>query len=286
MFRGSPRLSIRGHLGFVEEWYCLPVDPRDQGSTAVEIVHHRPGQAPIARQDAVATEEPLALRVDGAEWTVVMRTPGHDLELAVGLLWAEGVITDPADIASVLRCEDAPEDQAIDVRRSAAAQARPPPARTLLSSTSCGVCGKRAIEDLSIRTPPFPAGRSPDPLLLAGLPERLRQGQSIFDQTGGLHAAGVFRGSGELLVLREDVGRHNAVDKCVGHLVLNEGARADTILVVSGRVSFEIVQKAWVAGIQTVVAVSAPSSLAVSLARASGIALFGFARGDAINAYR
>ncbi len=261
------------------------MDPRDLGSTAVEIVHHRPGQAPIARRDAVATEEPIALRVDGAEWTVVMRTPGHDLELAVGLLWAEGVIADAADIASVLRCEDAPEDEVIDVRRTPSAQARPPPPRSLLSSTSCGVCGKRAIEDLSIRTPPFRAQRPHDPRLLAGLPERLRQGQALFDQTGGLHAAGVFQGSGELLVLREDVGRHNAVDKCVGHLVLNERARTHTILVVSGRVSIEIVQKAWVAGIQTVVAVSAPSSLAVSLARASGLALFGFARGGAINAY-
>lgn len=147
------------------------------------------------------------------------------------------------------------------------------------------MCGKRAIEDLSIRTPPFPAGRSYEPSFLAGLPERLRQGQALFDQTGGLHAAAIFDPSGALLVLREDVGRHNAVDKCVGHLVLSERSREETILVVSGRVSFEIVQKALVAGIQTVVAVSAPSSLAVSLARASGIALFGFARGGGINAY-
>lgn len=262
------------------------MNPRDLGCTAVDIVHHRPGEAPAPRQDAVAAEEPIALRVDGAEWAVVMRTPGHDLELAVGLLWAEGVITDPADIASVLRCEDTPEDQVVDVRRTEAARARPPPARTLMSSSSCGVCGKRAIEDLTIRTPPLPPQRPHDPLLLAGLPERLRQGQSLFDQTGGLHAAGIFGPSGALLVLREDVGRHNAVDKCVGHLVLSERARTDTILVVSGRVSFEIVQKALVAGIPTVVAVSAPSSLAVSLARASGIALYGFARGGAVNAYR
>ncbi|MFO0728634.1 MAG: formate dehydrogenase accessory sulfurtransferase FdhD [Myxococcota bacterium] len=259
-------------------------EPATRGAVQSAEVLRYAGGVPSAAQDELATEEPIEIRVDGEPWTVVMRTPGEDLELAVGLLRSEQMIEGPGELASVLRCGDGP-DEMIDVLRTDSARSRRTPRRSLLASTSCGVCGKRAIEDLGRQLPAHDARIDLDPSALAALPERLRAAQAVFARTGGLHAAGIFSVGGEPLVIREDVGRHNAVDKCVGHLLLRDTPPEARILVVSGRVSFEIVQKAWAYGLRAIVAVSAPSSLAVELSRSARIALYGFARGSSINEY-
>ena len=253
------------------------------GIRRTDVLRTQGGRS-VPAEDELAVEEPIEIRVDGEPWTVVMRTPGDDLELAVGLLRAEQMIAGVDELASVVRCGDGP-DEMVDVLRTEAAKGRRKPRRSLLSTTSCGVCGKRAIEDLHKSLSPYPERRSPPVELCLELPRRLAEGQALFTRTGGLHAAAIFGFDGALKVLREDVGRHNAVDKCVGHLLLQGAAPSGLVLVVSGRSSFEIVEKAWSAGISAIVAVSAPSSLAVELARAARIALYGFARGDAINQY-
>jgi FdhD protein len=248
------------------------------------------------REDGVAGEEPLEIRVDGAPLAVVMRTPGDDIELAAGFLASEGIITSADDVDTIRHCQtgqDRGYENVVDARLSQvrrgsveAMLAKRKAERATVTSASCGVCGKVTIESLHSSAPPFAKKPEPDLSLIASLPSRLRAEQDIFRKTGGLHAAAIFDGDGLLEVVREDVGRHNAVDKCVGFLLLQESLPISrATLMVSGRTSFEIVQKALVARIQTVAAVSAPSSLSVELARASNMALFGFVRDGNLNAY-
>jgi len=252
------------------------------------------GAAARSRPDTLAVEEPLELRVHGRALTVTMRTPGDDMDLAAGFLVSEGVLHTTEDLLAMRYCAGAvvggtntynvleldlhprvPDVHASLVRRFA-------------TTSACGVCGKASLDDVRTTTS-YDVSGDPvlvSPALLAGLPERLRDAQRVFDKTGGLHAAGLFTAQGELLVMREDVGRHNAVDKVVGW-ALREGRLplVGTVLLVSGRASFELVQKAWMAGIPFLAAVSAPSSLAAELAQEAGMTLVGFLRGDTFNAY-
>ena len=247
--------------------------------------------------DAVVTEEPLQLMLDGKPLSVVMRTPGHDLELCLGLMFAEGVLRSLDELKLIrisaesgeaegrIRVEsDLLESNQVDVHL--AGEARRKPERSMLSSSACGVCGTVLIEDLRRDLAVLPDGPKVDPSTLPGLVEILRQGQGVFDRTGGLHAAGLFDAQGKLLYLREDVGRHNAVDKVVGRALLDGALPAmGAVLVVSGRAGYEIVQKSISAGIPVLAAVSAPSSLAVALAREFNQTLVGFLRGDRFNVY-
>jgi FdhD protein len=245
------------------------------------------------RTDNLATEEPLEIRVQGtgqeqAQVAVTMRTPGGDFELAVGFLFTEGLIA-PGDVRRVAYCDNLPgEDQRYNVvsvtigRPFDADQLR----RNFFANSSCGVCGKAALEDIEVRCEPVGPGPEVDVALLVTLPERLRGAQKVFERTGGLHAAGLFTAEGEPQVVREDVGRHNAVDKVIGERYLEGDVPvSDRILQVSGRASFEIVQKAAVAGIPIVSAVSAPSSLAVEAAERFGMTLVGFVRDGRANVY-
>jgi len=252
------------------------------------------GPARTTRPDTLAAEEPLEIRLTGTPLAVTMRTPGNDFDLVHGFLATEGVIRSADDITALRYCNSV-DDQGrntynvVDVDL-AAGVAAPDTAldRNFYTSSSCGVCGKASIDAIRTRSPYDVAGdalRMPLEVLLA-LPDRLRAAQEVFAKTGGLHAAGLFTSDGELVALREDVGRHNAVDKVVG-----DGVRAGRlplaghVLMVSGRASFELTQKAAMAGIPVLAAVSAPSSLAVELAREVGITLVGFLRGDGCNVY-
>ena len=245
-----------------------------------------PGPAPRdPRADLLAVEEPLEIRVAGQPLSVTMRTPGDDLDLTAGFLAAEGIIDSPADLTKIIMC-------AGNVAEVTLAPGITLPLERLhrhfLTSSACGVCGKDSIESIRLTARYDVSG---DPLrislgTLAALPDRLRAAQRVFASTGGLHAAGLFAADGTLLVLREDVGRHNAVDKVIGW-ALREGRLplAGHVLLVSGRASFELVQKAAVAGIPVLAAVSAPSSLAAGLAEEAGLTLVGFLRGTSMNAY-
>jgi FdhD protein len=247
--------------------------------------------------DAVVTEEPLQLMLDGQPLSVVMRTPGQDLELALGLLFAEGIARSLDDVRLVRISAESDEtavavaidpsiveSNQVDVHLARAPRRRPE--RSMLASSACGVCGAVLIEDLRRDLAPLPKGLAVDARLLPRLLDRLRSGQGVFERTGGLHAAGLFDPAGELMCLREDVGRHNAVDKVVGRMLI-EGRLPLTrsILVVSGRAGYEIVQKSITAGIPVLAAVGAPSSLAVALAREFGQTLVGFLRGERFNVY-
>ncbi|SDG18272.1 FdhD protein [Lentzea fradiae] len=245
------------------------------------------------RVDALAAEEPLELRVDGKALAVTMRTPGHDVELAHGFLLSEGVIGSSEDISVARYCEGTGPDglNTYNVLDIALAEGVPPPdtgvERNFYTTSSCGVCGKGALEAVKLKTRHSPA-LDPvrvTPEALTTFPDALRARQKVFQSTGGLHAAGLFA-DGELLVVREDVGRHNAVDKVLGWSVLqNLVPLRGAVLMVSGRASFELVQKAAMAGIPVLAAVSAPSSLAVELAEEQGMTLIGFLRGDSMNVY-
>ncbi|MER6975299.1 formate dehydrogenase accessory sulfurtransferase FdhD [Nocardioides sp. NPDC000445] len=246
------------------------------------------------RPDKLAAEEPMEIRVNGRPLTVTMRTPGGDFDLAVGFLVSEGVVHSADDVASVRYCAGATADggntyNVVDV--GLAAHVPPPDAsleRSFYTTSSCGLCGKASLE--AVRTSSAWSVAEDTlrvtPELLSILPERLREAQRVFDSTGGLHAAGLFDGEGNLLCVREDVGRHNAVDKVIGH-ALREGMvpLRNSMLMVSGRASFELVQKAVMAGIPLLAAVSAPSSLAVDLADDNGLTLVGFLRGSSMNIY-
>jgi FdhD protein len=262
----------------------------DDAVREVEVLRVAEAVAGPAR-DRVAHEEPLEIQLAGAPLAVLMRTPGHDLELVTGFVLTERVVDSFADLEAVRHCTDAPAREAEDnvVRVTLRAGLRPDLERlrrNLFASSSCGVCGKATLENALATAPPLDDPTRLRASVLTGLPERLRAAQPVFDETGGLHAAGLFDCEGRLLVAREDVGRHNAVDKVVGWAARNGRLPlADGVLVVSGRASFEIVQKALAARIPIVAAVSAPSSLAVSLARDSGIALVGFLRGSGFNVY-
>jgi FdhD protein len=251
-----------------------------------------PGKGLREKCDRVASEEPLEIRIDDEPLAVVMRTPGEDMDLAAGFLHAEEIVKSADDIGTIAHCKDS-DGNVVSVRlsnaRMSSAEARlaqKRAERTTITSASCGVCGKRSIESLHTSAPPFEAPTRIDPERIRRLPDALRSAQRVFDATGGLHAAAIFDRLGEPLVVREDVGRHNAVDKCIGWLLLREMLPVQgAILMVSGRTSFEIVQKALLARIPIVAAVSAPSSLAVELARASNMALCGFVRNGGLNLY-
>ncbi|MEO5875679.1 MAG: formate dehydrogenase accessory sulfurtransferase FdhD [Streptosporangiaceae bacterium] len=240
------------------------------------------------RIDTLAAEEPLEIRLAGEPLTVTMRTPGDDFDLVTGFLLAEGVITEAADLRDLRYCTAGDDNyNVVDVRLAPHILA-PDVTRNFPTTSACGVCGKASIGDLAKRAR-WDVADDPvhlDPAVLAALPDTLRQAQKVFSRTGGLHAAGLFSAAGELRCLREDVGRHNAVDKVVGHSV-REGLLPlrGQVLLVSGRASFELTQKAWMAGIPALAAVSAPSSLAVSLAAEAGLTLIGFLRSPTMNVY-
>jgi len=232
--------------------------------------------------DAVAVEEPLEFRVDGRPGAVTMRTPGEDEDLLRGFLFAEGLIAEASDI----RGFDRVGDDVIDVTLRSALARKRLPERSMFASSSCGVCGKVSLESLHVHAPVVTSGLRVARDVIAALPDRLRAGQATFDRTGGLHAAGVFTAAGELEGVREDVGRHNAVDKVVGWaLAAGRPPMSESILCVSGRLSFEIVQKAAVAGFPVVAAVSAPSSMAIEIADQFGLTLCGFVREGGFNIY-
>ncbi len=251
---------------------------RDQGQTQV---------APPS-DDRVAVEEPLELRVEGLSFLVTLRTPGHDLELAAGALLAEGVIADRDDLAAIAAIDDpsAPRGNTVDVRLASGVPLLREAARARYASSACGLCGKETLDQIFQVTTPLVRTWEADPEVLFGLPAALRSAQSLFDHTGGLHAAALFTPDGELEVLREDIGRHNAVDKVIGWRLLQDRVPVDDrVLLVSGRAGFEIVQKAIVARIPVLAAIGAPSSMAVSLARRAGMTLLGFLRDGRYNRY-
>ncbi len=234
------------------------------------------------RADLLAVEEPLEIRIDGAPLTVTMRTPGDDIDLAAGFLYTEGLLGSLSDVHEIRMCDE--NVAAVSMRTSLAMA----PSRQFVTTSACGVCGKDSIDAIRVRSR-FDVAADPVRVLqavLAGLPDRLRAAQRVFASTGGLHAAGLFTADGELLVLREDVGRHNAVDKVAGW-ALRSGRLplAGHVLLVSGRASFELAQKAVMMGVPVLAAVSAPSSLAASLADETGLTLVGFLRGTSMNVY-
>lgn len=233
-------------------------------------------------EDSLAAEEPLEIRIAGKPLTVTMRTPGHDRELAAGLLLTEGLIEDRTQIVAIRQADllYGPGDNLIDVELSSSASPQPAQ-RNFVSASGCGVCGKAAIQDIRRRGLRSPVGNlvvAPD--ILCRLPERLRDHQKIFGRTGGLHAAALFTAAGELVEVREDIGRHNAVDKVIGWALLSgRMPLSDCVMMVSGRGGFEIAQKALAAGVPVLASVSAPSSLAVKLSQEFGLTLVGFLRG-------
>ncbi|MFJ8094320.1 formate dehydrogenase accessory sulfurtransferase FdhD [Streptomyces griseofuscus] len=251
--------------------------------------------AVTTRPDTLVAEEPLEIRLNGKPLAITMRTPGDDFALAAGFLVSEGVLATASDLQNIVYCAGAIADgsntyNVVDVR-TAPGVSLPDFAleRNVYTSSSCGLCGKASLDAVRTTTR-WPIADSPrlrvTPALLSGLPERLREAQRVFDRTGGLHAAALFTEDGELLDIKEDVGRHNAVDKLVGRALQNgELPLSRTVLLVSGRASFELAQKAVMAGIPMLAAVSAPSSLAVDLAAETGLTLVGFLRGGSMNVY-
>ena len=249
--------------------------------------------------DSVVTEEPLQLMLDGSPLSVVMRTPGADVELALGLLFAEGVVRSLSDVRSVRISAESGESESrsslavdpsliesnqVDVQLAVEPARRPE--RSMLASSACGVCGAVMIEDLKRGLAPLPSGPFVEASVIPPLVDQLRARQGVFERTGGLHAAGLFSAAGEVQCVREDIGRHNALDKVVGRMLLDGRLPLSAaVLVVSGRAGYEIVQKAIAAGIPVVAAVGAPSSLAVALAREFDQTLIGFVRGQRFNVY-
>ncbi|QCQ91678.1 formate dehydrogenase accessory sulfurtransferase FdhD [Rhodococcus sp. SGAir0479] len=246
------------------------------------------------RPDSLAVEEPLEIRLGGRSLTVTMRTPGNDIDLVHGFLLAEGIIESGEDVSVVRYCDGVDADGAntYNVLDVALAAGVPDPGnrgrREFLTTSACGVCGKASLDEVAVRSRftltdnTLEVGAD----TLSSMPSTLRSAQRVFDATGGLHAAGLFTTDGALLALREDVGRHNAVDKVLGWaLTENRVPLSDAVLVVSGRASFELAQKATMAGVPVLAAVSAPSSLAVDLARDRGMTLVGFLRGETMNVY-
>ena len=261
---------------------------RANPAVAAASVLRRRGARGRTQADALAVEEPLEIRVAGRSVAVTMRTPGHDEELAAGFLLTEGIIRRREDVAMIAPCQSAEEPRnvlnaflapsvEVDFARLT---------RHVFASSSCGLCGKATIEAVHQHFPPVVSKMAVSARLLSRLPARMRRAQAAFAQTGGLHAAAIFDAAGKLIVAREDIGRHNAVDKVVGFGFLREKLPFDShILLVSGRVSFEIVQKALAARLPVMCGVSAASSLAVEFARDSGQTLVGFLRGNGMNIY-
>jgi FdhD protein len=268
--------------------------PTSRTKTLVRVVE---GFDERSRSDQLATEEPLEIRLEAGGQTqtvaVTMRTPGADFELAAGFLYGEGVLSHRDDVSRINYCMD-PEidaEQQYNIVTVRLAASGLPDLRSLerhfYTSSACGVCGKATLESLELRgCPVMPAGPAVERRIIYSLPDKLRSAQGIFESTGGLHAAGLFSVDGEALCVREDVGRHNAVDKLVGwSLLRSELPLRDRVVMVSGRASFEILQKCLVAGAPVVCAVSAPSSLAVAVAREFGMTLVAFLRGERFNVY-
>jgi FdhD protein len=273
---------------------ALPLPPDDRTTTVRDVLVVRAGSAE-RRPDRLAGEEPMAIRVAGpgqapVDVAVTMRTPGCDAELAVGFLVSEGLLDLPDLVGLTVEVGDpsgvaVPENEMV-VRIRRALDPAAIPARAFVASASCGICGKASLDDVAVRCAALPPGPRVDAAVIVSLPDRLRAGQPLFEVTGGLHASGLFDVAGALLALREDVGRHNALDKLIGAAALaGELPLHDRLLVVSGRVSFEIVQKAAVAGIPIAVAGKAPTDLAVSAAERLGLTLVGFVRGGGFNVY-
>ena len=269
---------------------------RRGSKTKIRVRVVEEGRARV-RPDALATEEPMEIRLISGEArqtvAVTMRTPGADFELAAGFLYGEGIVSSPEDISRISYCVDADLDAGqqynivnVELRGGRSYNLRPLE-RHFYTTGACGVCGKASLEQLELRgCPVIPAGPEIAPETIYALPEKLREAQGLFDATGGLHAAALFDKEGELVALREDVGRHNATDKLVGWALL-EGRLplSDHLVMVSGRSSFEILQKCLTAGVPVVCAISAPSSLAVDVARQFGMTLVGFLRGNRFNVY-
>jgi FdhD protein len=269
-----------------------PEAPLRRNVTTARVVAVRDGAA-ARRPDRLAAEEPMEIRAGGpgqeaVSVAVTMRTPGNDFELAVGFLFTEGLMHSGDDVASVAYCELPDEEQQYNVVTVRLSRRFEPGSfqRNFYATSSCGVCGKASLDQVEVRCAPIGPGLSVADTVIVGLPDALREGQRIFQETGGLHAAGLFEPNGTLVALREDVGRHNAVDKLVGRgLLAGEVPLSERILLVSGRVSFEIVQKAAVAGLPLLCAVSAPSSLAVDAAERLGMTVVGFVRDGGFNVY-
>ncbi len=252
------------------------------------------GPTPVERPDTLVVEEPLEIRVGGRPLVITMRTPGDDMDLAAGFLVSEGVVHRADQLHEIRYCAGAVDGgentyNILDVTLAPEVAAPDPSLeRSFYTTSSCGLCGKASLD--AVRTSAH-YDVAADPMrtsatVLASLPDRLRGEQKAFDKTGGLHAAGLFSSAGELLCLREDVGRHNAVDKVVGWALREDRLPlAGHLLLVSGRASFELTQKAWMAGLPLLAAVSAPSSLAVDLAQEAGMTLVGFLRGETMNVY-
>ena len=244
----------------------------------------------VRRPDTVAVEEPMEIRIGGQPLTITMRTPGNDIDLVHGFLLSEAIIDTRSDIVAVRYCDGADENgtnsyNVLDVELLTDFAV---PTRNFVTTSACGVCGKNSLDDVHTRSryPVADAELTVDAATLAAMPDTLRRSQRIFEATGGLHAAGLFTADGVLLAIREDVGRHNAVDKVIGWaLQQNRVPAADCVLIVSGRASFELTQKAVMAGIPMLGAVSAPSSLAIDLATEAGLTLTGFLRGETMNIY-
>jgi FdhD protein len=261
-----------------------------RSAVPIELTHYRSGLAAERRDDLLAAEEPLEIRVEGHSIAVVMRTPGHDRELAAGFLLTEGLINSTRDVFDIVTCVDpgvAGRGNVVDV-----ALARPADfnhaklTRHVFTSSSCGICSKASIDAVMQQRHALTDHFQIDVELLLALPSRLSAGQETFRRTGGLHACALFTRDGELVEMREDVGRHNALDKIIGHALLeNRTPLREHVVLLSGRASFEMMQKAHAGGIAIIAAISAPSSLAVQFARESGQTLVGFVREGSLNAY-
>ena len=262
--------------------------------TARRRVRHLSSEKAVSRPETVAVEEPLEIRVNGASLTVTMRTPGSDFELAQGFLLTESIIAHREDVAAIRYCGGTGPDgvntyNVLDVTLGSTVPAPDVDlTRNFYTTSSCGVCGKASLDAvrLSSRYPPGDQVASLGADTLTAMPERLRSAQKVFASTGGLHAAALFDLHGAMLTVREDIGRHNAVDKVIGWALENDRIPlSNLVLLVSGRASFELTQKAVMAGLPVLAAVSAPSSLAVDLASESGLTLVAFLRGDSMNIY-
>jgi FdhD protein len=270
-----------------------PTPSIDRQATRVRIVAVR-GTRVEERDDHLAGEEPMVIRAAGpgqepVDVAVTMRTPGHEADLAAGFLFTEGLIERADDISTIEVGDPAvlsnPDDEVL-VRLARHFDTSLVAERNFVATASCGICGKASLDAIEVRCSPLPPGPRVDGSALLGLPGRLREAQRAFEATGGIHAAGLFTRDGELVAMREDIGRHNALDKLIGSQVLaGRTPLHDSILLVSGRAGFELVQKAAIAGIPVMAAVSAPSDLAVELAERVGVTLVGFLRGDGYNIY-
>ena len=275
----------------------MPADPGqpslERQATRVRVTSWRDGVVRTG-EDRLSGEEPMAIRAcgpgeDPVDVAVTMRTPGHEAELAAGFLWTEGLLDAAGDIARITIGDPAttsrPDDE-VTVHLARPFDASRVAERHFVATASCGICGKASLDELEVRCSPIPAGPVVSPATLLGLPARLREAQAVFEHTGGIHAAGLFEADGGLVAVREDVGRHNALDKLVGsRLLAGEIPLHGRIVLVSGRASFELVQKTAVAGAPILAAVSAPSDLAVEAAERLGVTLVGFLRDDGFNVY-